>query len=131
MKHTVKKQVNLHELIQWAWGNGAEKQVRYTANGGGYVSFGLHGEINQIKDVFPGHKFTIEVEEEITEETIFEKVVVIERDINGNFNSYVVSNASVSRVLTNIIRPHFIYLQNPDGSIGTLIWTKEKGLIES
>lgn len=69
-------------------------------------------------------RYYIDEEVEITEETPLLRAMVIK----DNLQFYSVKNRKISNLKTKNIK--FIYLQNADGSIGELIWSKERGLVD-
>ncbi|MDF0283836.1 hypothetical protein O5Y40_00130 [Staphylococcus pseudintermedius] len=69
MKIKVKKEFKLHELIQWGWRNGVKSKT-FTSNHGRKAKFYIDGSFNTLEDIFCYDVFTVEVEEEITEETV-------------------------------------------------------------
>lgn len=75
------------------------------------------------ENVCPYHMYEVEVEEEITEDTVIPKMLVIyyknaaHIQINKNLNFLIKDNLKS------------VYIMNDDKTM-TLIWTKEKGLIK-
>lgn len=70
-----KKQLNLPQLIEWLLKSGYRN---YTANSnmGNTVTLSRYGAIQfSIGTFFPEETFTVEVEEEITEDTVFRELV--------------------------------------------------------
>lgn len=139
MKIKRERQVRLDELLQIVWSKGItnqkfllhhpnknEEYAYLFINGKGYCHFGNMEFFNK------EHLFTITEEVEITEDTKLDVVVVYD-EYSGNKNH-------IGRVFrTSIIQLKnlhsngnikFIYLQNDDGSIGELIWDKERGLVD-
>lgn len=77
MKIKTKKQLNLPQLIEWLLKSGYRN---YTANSnmGNTVTLSRYGAIQfSIGTFFPEDTFTIEVEEEITEDTQFDLMIEI------------------------------------------------------
>ena len=77
--------------------------------------------------------FTVEVEEEITEDTKIPKSLAI-FEHNGNLYSEMHNNKNINDILKMDIKvktsnTKTIHMVNDDGT-HTLIWTNEKGLVE-
>lgn len=132
MKIKRERQVRLDELLRLVW-NGEVKEGVYAINGLGRAHVNLDELILINRNhVTKSDLFTITEEVEIDEETKLNLVY-----INGYNKSYTLFNSSIKDVFEewgNVAftnnRPKFIYLQNDDGSIGELIWSKERGLID-
>src|SRR5699024_7188093 len=75
-----KKEMNLPQLIEWLLKSGYRN---YTANSnmGNIVTLSRYGAIQfSLGTFFPEETFTVEVEEEITEDTVIPRLVVRHRD---------------------------------------------------
>jgi ketopantoate reductase len=81
MKIKTKKQLNLPQLIEWGFENDATgtvfsddrvevKRIRFEVG----IFASIHGDIHK------GDTFTVEVEEEITEDTVFKSMVEVTTD---------------------------------------------------
>ncbi|WMM14413.1 hypothetical protein [Staphylococcus saprophyticus] len=71
--------------------------------------------------------FTVEVEEEITLDTVFEEILLI---VNNGLGIEVYSNYSINDVLSNnegYYEETVMLILKPDPEV---IWTREKGLVE-
>lgn len=82
---------------------------------------------------FENKEFTIEVEEDITEDTKLSKSLAI-FEHNGNLYSEMHNNKNINDILKMDIKvksssTKTIHMVNDDGT-HTLIWTHEKGLVE-
>ncbi|MDW4254652.1 hypothetical protein QI091_03410 [Staphylococcus saprophyticus] len=126
MKIKTKKQLNLPQLIEWLLKSGYRN---YTANSnmGNTVTLSRYGAIQfSIGTFFPEDTFTIEVEEEITEDTVIPKLVSFSRETHGlDFFQYNNSSINEEKDDTSLS----FYIMNDDYSL-VLIWTREKGLVE-
>lgn len=87
MKIKTKKQLNLPQLIEWAWENPELSQYKMFEKIGStmrdYVSF--NNEENGVRlngTVKPTDTFTVEVEEEITEDTPLPMVIECDEDLS-------------------------------------------------
>ncbi|HGO3204134.1 TPA: hypothetical protein ACK0YQ_000103 [Staphylococcus aureus] len=141
MKIKVKKEMRLDELIKWARSNpelSKGKKIFTTGNGDGIVRFQ-----KDTNDCTPSvcvpldALFVVEVEEEITEETVIPSVVVIRTQYfpNGSqsINVTKINNKSIkelvgSNPINSSFKYHEIYLMNGKG-LGDLIW-KDGELVE-
>lgn len=121
-----KKQLNLPQLIEWLLKSGYRN---YTANSnmGNTVTLSRGGAIQfSIGTFFPEETFTVEVEEEITEDTVFETLIEIYKNAENLMFSTVHRNVSINNVKTNeyLITSGF-YILNDDLTM-TLIWRDGK-----
>ncbi|WP_353422762.1 hypothetical protein PYH68_05580 [Staphylococcus xylosus] len=84
MKIKTKKQLNLPQLIEWAWEYGLKEITFYSINddrGVAYeVSFAEDGSFYSPDEIKPEIIFTVEFEEEITEDTEISKLIKIDDD---------------------------------------------------
>ena len=98
MKKTIKKNVKmrLDELIKYVWDNNdifkGRTHIKFTSNDDCPVFFGVYGHFetdygHNVDDIF-----TVEVEEEITESTVFRTLV----DVNNNDEVHIAWNDSIS-----------------------------------
>jgi len=127
MKIKTKKQLNLPQLIEWAWDNTELSQykmfVKIGATMRDYVSF--NNEENGVRlngTVKPTDLFTVEVEEEITEDTVIP--ILIERRDFGNELTY----SRYEYVRIKDIKEEsstLFYIENDDLTM-TLIWRDGK-----
>lgn len=127
MKIKTKKQLNLPQLIEWAWDNPEQSQYKMFEKIGAtmrdYVSF--NNEENGVRlngTVKPTDLFTVEVEEEITEDTVFK--CLIEKNVTNGFHKLTYS--SIDEWKDEDSREFHAYI---DGEF-KLIWTSGKGLVE-
>lgn len=127
MKIKRKVQKNLPQLIEWLLKSGYRN---YTANSdmGNTVTLSRGGAIQfSIGTFFPEETFTVEVEEEITLDTVFEEILLI---VNNGLGIEVYSNYSINDVLSNnegYYEETVMLILKPDPEV---IWTREKGLVE-
>ncbi|WP_394856541.1 hypothetical protein [Staphylococcus saprophyticus] len=121
IKRKVEK--NLPQLIEWAMDNDVTDRMFLTENS--YcVGFDRHGFIyfNSSRTMPLYQTFTVEVEEEITEDTVIDKLVAIDSDNDA----LVFSNYTIKEIKNSGFKEFHAYI---DGEF-KLIWTKEKGLVE-
>lgn len=124
MKIKQEKQLNLSQLIEWAMENNIKDRMFLTENA--YcVGFDRHGFIyfNSTSTMPLDEIFTIEVEEEITEDTVLSKLTCYTA-FGFKGTKY---NISINDFKSH--NPLAFYIMNDDLTM-TLIWTHEKGLVE-
>lgn len=131
MKIKTKKQLNLPQLIEWAWDNNV-KNERYRCSDSNpyeYVWINENSDVELDEDmrISKNDTFTVEVEEEITLDTVFEEILLI---VNNGLGIEVYSNYSINDVLSNnegYYEETVMLILKPDPEV---IWTHEKGLVE-
>lgn len=128
MKIKTKKEMNLPELIEWAIKKDIKDEKFYSKNGC-HISIDFRGHAF-LWDIRLNEIFTVEIEEEITEDT---KLDLVERFIGGTGSvCYTSHSMSIKECLKRSPKKctttHF-YIENEDKEL-VLIWTKEKGLVE-
>ncbi|HEC2167407.1 TPA: hypothetical protein R1940_001336 [Staphylococcus delphini] len=124
MKIKVEKEMNLHELIKWAWENNVKGET-FTSNYGRDVKFYSDVSFNTMEPIYHWDTFTVEVEEEVTEETVISRLVAI-YDVSGQRSIIQRKQKSIS----NIVNEYAVafYMLNDDATM-TLLW-KEGELVE-
>lgn len=119
MKIKTKKQLNLPQLIEWAMEN--DIKDRMFLSGCYCVGFDRHGYIyfNSSLTIPLDRTFTVEVEQEITEDTVIPTLVT--KNINGDYNEWT------DRSVKDFVLAHMeaIYIINDDLTM-TLIWRDGK-----
>ena len=128
MKIKTKKTMTLPQLIEWAWDNNV-KNERYRCSDSNpyeYVWINENSDVELDEDmrISKNDTFTVEVEEEITEDTVFEYLINVYRG-NGTFMELDTNECINEYNVANLIEVH-AYI---DGEF-KLIWTHEKGLVE-
>ena len=127
MKNRTKKQLNLPQLIEWGFENDiSNKEFICNEHKAKSVIFNLMGwaEFSDEFSYSPEETFTVEVEKEITEYTRLDKLVVRYR----NDDIYIFPQEMIDNFKNDSSVVAF-YIPNDDLTM-TLIWTKEKGLVE-
>uniref|UniRef100_A0AAU8GSZ3 Uncharacterized protein n=1 Tax=Mammaliicoccus phage MSShimriz1 TaxID=3230127 RepID=A0AAU8GSZ3_9VIRU len=130
MKTKTKKEMNLPQLIEYAWEYGLKGITFYSINGDRGVdyeaSFDEDGNFYSNDEINPELIFEVETEEEITEDTVIPKLLVKFKSpsryqvfSNDYINSFEVEEGNIEA----------FYILNDDLTL-TLIWTKEKGLVD-
>ncbi|EGQ3771387.1 hypothetical protein GH139_09645 [Staphylococcus pseudintermedius] len=124
MNIKVKKEMNLHQLIQWARENNVKGET-FTSNYGRNVKFYSDGSFNTMEPIYHWDTFTVKAEEEITERTViplllevyeFEGELVFLPQKRSTIESLLKQSDREENITTKIL-----YLINDDGTL-TLIW---------
>lgn len=121
-------EMSLGELIAWARENHINLES-YKSNFGATVDFNEFGDIIFTNDyIDKNDSFTVEVEEEITEETVLPVIVeIVERDVSEE--AFIDYQKTIKSILDENINAQlttrYIYLQNDDGTM-TLVWKNGK-----
>ena len=131
MKVKTEKQLNLPQLIEWAMDNDVTDRMFLTENS--YcVGFDRHGFIyfNSSRTMPLYQTFTVEVEEELTEDTVIPKLVELYEDTlssNKGSNEILINeNISIRRAKDEDECPsRAFYIINDDLTF-TLIWRDGK-----
>ena len=133
MKIKTKKQLNLPQLIEWAWENDVRGQLFPTdqnQEAGIYIATNRDLMMNNADYIKYNNTFTVEVEEEITEDTVFVNLIHIYVNPEDIKFSVVQKNVPIKCVKhDDYLRTLAFYILNDDLTM-TLIWTCEKGLVE-
>ncbi|MDW4081666.1 hypothetical protein QI262_03805 [Staphylococcus saprophyticus] len=126
-----KKQLNLPQLIEWAWDNDIRDTMiklksEYPAKQGIVIDNGGRLHLVGMDYLSKSNTFTVEVEEEITLDTVFETLIEIYKNAENLMFSTVHRNVSINNVKTNeyLITSGF-YILNDDLTM-TLIWRDGK-----
>ena len=120
-----KKQLNLSQLIEWAMGNNVDNSIFVGKKNLYNVGFNKNGLMyfNTTKPIPTGEIFTVTTEEEITEDTRLDKLVVRYR----NDDIYIFPQERINDFKNDSSIVAF-YIPNDDLTM-TLIWRDGK-LIE-
>lgn len=125
MKIKTNKKLSLPQLIEWGFGNDMRNK-NFESEGGAMVYFDYDGNLTCAREFSSQDFFTVEVDEEITEDT------VIERLYHTTIPSRIVElgcSTIKSTLEHSTVEPIAFYILNDDLTM-TLIWTHEKGLVE-
>ncbi|HAR6215751.1 TPA: hypothetical protein I1715_002329 [Staphylococcus pseudintermedius] len=123
MKIKVKKEMNLPQFIEWAWENSI-KHKEFTGSRNGIVEFDFRGWV-RTDLIEPDEIFTVEMEEEITEET--EIPVLVELFMSGLGEIlHTYHRTSIGETIGEVHKgsdalPKAFYILNDDMTM-TLIW---------
>ena len=128
MKIKRNKQLNLPQLMEWAWENDVRNKNLLADNNVTPLRISIGGEFIFDNDYIysKNHTFTVTTEEEITEDT---KLDLIERFIGGmDYACYTSHTMSIKECLkrspSDCTTTHF-YIENDDREL-VLIWRDGK-----
>jgi len=125
------RQVRLDELLKYVWDKGITDEIFFTT--GRSIRVNDFGCFTGLAQITKSDLFTITEEVEIDEDTKLDLVEIYEISF-GSTDVAIISKSSINEILKNdqdgSMKTKFIYLQNNDGSIGELIWSKERGLVD-
>lgn len=123
-----KVEMTLPELVEWAWKNDVKEKAFYSNVDGGSVYFDMVQTVSVEHSIDKDETFTVEIEEEITEDTKLPKFLEIFAYKNlgyGDENSLIEENKSIKEILEEneerLLITKAIHLVNNDGT-HTLIW---------
>ncbi|MDW4153355.1 hypothetical protein QI225_03355 [Staphylococcus saprophyticus] len=130
-----KKQLNLSQLIEWLLKSGYRN---YTANSnmGNIVTLSRYGAIQfSLGTFFPEETFTIEVEEVVDEDTVFNYLLLTYKKDNDKIETHCYEDKCIKSVLSQSSRLMYVSEQLSityfdDKGIPHLIWTHEKRLVD-
>lgn len=114
VKIKVEKKMNLLELIDWAWKNGVKEKAFYSNIDGGSVYFDMVQTVSVEHSIGKDETFTVEVEKEITQETVLPELVELSKDGGGA----QWSQKSINTVKNSFSKEFWL----KDGGTMTLIW---------
>ncbi|WP_337227901.1 hypothetical protein [Staphylococcus succinus] len=122
MKIKTKKKLNLPQLIEWAWENHIRNKG-FESERTSRAYFDYDGYLNCTRAMEPNDTFTVEVEEEITEDTVIPKLVEIYKDFLGGTEILKHEYKSINKVKDE--KALYFYILNDDLTM-TLIWREGK-----
>lgn len=133
MKIKQKRQVRLDELLKYVWDNDLTDCKFYDESEEPIFIIGTNSSLKNTDYVGKNDLFTITEEVEVTEETEL-NLVDIYKDYGLPLQLAFEKNVSIKELLAgdkeSKLDTIYIHLQNEDGSIGDLIWSKERGLVD-
>ena len=109
-----KVEMTLPELIEWAWKNGVKEKAFYSNIDRGSVYFDMVQTVSIEYSIVVDETFTVEVEEEVTEETKIPEMLEI--FVNGGGVKRV--EKSINELKDDFSKEFWI----KDGDTMTLIW---------
>ncbi|AVH47439.1 hypothetical protein CWR44_09545 [Staphylococcus haemolyticus] len=123
-----KVEMTLPKLIEWAWENEVSDKAFYSNLDGGSVYFDKIQNLSIEHEIAINETFTVEIEEEITEDTVIFRLLEVRNAIPSKktewqdlklLKSYLYGNHSISEVKNE--HSVAIYILNDDMTM-TLIW---------
>lgn len=87
--------MTLPELIEWAWKNNLEGKTFYSNIDGGFVYFDIGQTLSIEHSIDKDETFNVEVEEEITEDTVLPKFLEIYEQEYENYDFLCDDEASI------------------------------------
>lgn len=130
-----RKQMRLDELIKYVWEHGVENET-YRSDMGNTVSIGVQGLMWTNSIIGRDDTFTVETEEELTEETELPAILTGVKGDDGRMIYRQHTFLSINRVKEGAavasIKPIVIYATDFNTPINeiTLIWSKDTGIPE-
>ncbi|HFN9357170.1 TPA: hypothetical protein ACHHTK_000861 [Staphylococcus aureus] len=128
MKIKIKKEMKLDELIKWAWENPelvrGKEFYSQEQNDEKYVFFSLYdGRKCATRDfITADDTFEVEYEEEVTKDTVFDKLIEVYEFQEGDYTAISHANISINKRLDEHCFPiKAFYILNDDLTM-TLIW---------
>jgi len=109
-----KVEMTLPELIEWAWKNGVKEKAFYSNIDRGSVYFDMVQTVSIEYSIVVDETFTVEVEEEVTEETKIPEMLEI--FVNGGGVKRV--EKSINELKDDFSKEFWL----KDGNTMTLIW---------
>ena len=130
MKIKTKKQLTLPQLIEWAWDNDVKRKAFHSNVTGGSVYFDEECFVYVEHEADKSDLFTVEVEEEITEDTVIDELVELYEDTltsnEGSKEILINENISIRRAKDEDECPsRAFYIINDDLTLD-LIWRDGK-----
>lgn len=112
-----KIEMNLYELINWAWNNDIRDKRYESVKGLDTVYFNQFGIVQLYESISSEDVFIIETEEEITEETLLPKILIL---YDGMLPEILI-NVRIENIDLN--KEDTVYLMEGDTNL-TLVWKK-------
>lgn len=112
-----KIEMNLYELINWAWNNDIRDKRYESVKGLDTVYFNQFGIVQLYESISSEDVFIIETEEEITEETLLPKILAL---YDGTLPEILI-NIRIENIDLN--KEDTVYLMEGDTNL-TLVWKK-------
>ena len=116
----IKKQMRLDELIKYVWDNSVNEKRVFLGNHGQRVVFDNVGGFYPSGYAYsPDSTFTVEIEEPITEDTVFDNLI----EVTKNDNVLHYNRTNISDVATNRSSKRFYALIS--GKL-ELVWERDE-----
>lgn len=128
MKIKRERKVRLDELLKYVWDNGITDKY-FCDEIGNDLYINVDGEIQEAEYIHKNDRFKITEEVEITEDTKIPLIVAMNRNIVDRYADWSIQDL-LDRDKKFGMDYKNIYILNDNGSIGELIWSKERGLVD-
>ncbi|MEK5191239.1 hypothetical protein [Staphylococcus sp. FSL M7-0405] len=115
-----KVEMTLPELIEWAWKNNVEGKTFYSNIDGGSVYFDILQTVSVEHEIAINETFTVEVKEEITEDTIIPLLLKIYKSGDNASEASIYRSISINTAESST--RSIAYYSINDGGTLTLIW---------
>lgn len=129
VKIKTKKEMNLPQLIEWGLKNEITSKEYTCNNKGGYKSviFSTTGTVhlNRFQTYLADDKYKVEVDEPITENTVFDKLISRYVFLSSKPSYAHAINVSIKEVIEDRKKATHIYFENEDNEL-QLIWKNGK-----
>lgn len=125
------RQVRLDELLKCVWDNGTTGK-NFKSEEGVNIYFHTDGDIdvNEVRYISKDDLFTITEEVEIEYDTRLDLIAVRKAGTVSRFEKRSIQGVLAHFNIRLEVEVDYIYIQNEDGSIGEMVWSKERGLID-
>lgn len=129
VKIKTKKEMNLPQLIEWGLKNEITSKEYTCNNKDGYKSviFSTTGTVhlNRFQTYLADDKYKVEVDEPITENTVFDKLISRYVFLSSKPSYAHAINVSIKEVIEDRKKATHIYFENEDNEL-QLIWKNGK-----
>ncbi|MBF9293391.1 hypothetical protein [Staphylococcus sp. HMSC068C09] len=115
-----KVEMTLPELIQWGWKNHITEKAFYSNLDGGSVYFDNLQNVSTEHEIAINETFTVEVKEEITEDTIIPLLLKIYKSGDNASEASIYRSISINTAESST--RSIAYYSINDGGTLTLIW---------
>lgn len=116
-----KKQLNLPQLIEWAWDNGIDSRTFIDPEGGD-ITFDEYGEVVDVHSINHHDTFTVEVEEVVDSDTVLDNIYTVNVEAGTSHTTYYKSR-SINDVKTDEINIIYTILQEE----AIVLWDSQGG----
>ncbi|WP_394877030.1 hypothetical protein [Mammaliicoccus lentus] len=120
-----KVEMSLPQLIEWAWENEIKKRSFKSNDGKVIANFEDMGHFITDNFVTSDVTFTVEVEETVTENTVFDKLISRYVFLSSKPSYAHAINVSIKEVIEDRKKATHIYFENEDNEL-QLIWRNGK-----
>lgn len=123
----LKVEMNLPQLIEWGFENDIRNKG-FESERTSRAYFDYNGYLSCTQAMEPTDLFTVEVEEDVTEDTVFDKLISRYVFLSSKPSYAHAINVSIKEVIEDRKKATHIYFENEDNEL-QLIW-RNGGLVE-